>query len=596
MSPDGTSWGCRRLGVRYGATVALEEVSFEVAAGTVAAVVGGDGAGKTSLLRALAGTVRPAAGTVRRPDERRLGYVSAGPGVWTDLTVDENLSFSGRAYGLSAGELDRRVGALLERTGLAGARDRLAGRLSGGMRQKLALAMAVAHEPDLLILDEPTTGVDPVSRAELWRLLAASAAGGAAVVVATTYLDEAERAATVLVLDRGRGLLAGTPDEVVAATPGLVVDAADPPRRHPVLAPGAALAGLVARRLDPAGHRPGHPRPGGRGDRGPAPRGPAVGGMTPPEGPGGVPGRPGGPGAGQRRGRDQAVRGAAGRRRRRPGGGRGRGGRADRGQRLRQDDADPHAARPARPHRRPRPAVRRAAVAPDPGPPRLRAPVPRPLRRPHRGREPGLLGRRLRQPATAVLEGELAEARDVLVRELPLGLRRRAAFAIALGHHPDLLVLDEPTSGVDPLQRARLWETIRATAEHGAGVLVTTHHLGEAEQCDRLVVLAAGRVVAAGSLPEIVGDTTAAEVRTPIWEAAFTALDLARLPVSLVGRTLRVPGNDAAASPASWPTPASRRGRERPGQLRGDLRGPRRRAASRLARRCGLGSLGAGTA
>jgi ABC-2 type transport system ATP-binding protein len=211
MSPEGTSWGCRRLGVRYGATVALEEVSFEVSEGTVAAVVGGDGAGKTSLLRALAGTVRPAAGTVRRPDERRLGYVSAGPGIWTDLTVDENLSFSGRAYGL------------------AGARDRLAGRLSGGMRQKLALAMAVAHEPDLLILDEPTTGVDPVSRAELWRLLAASAAGGAAVVVATTYLDEAERAATVLVLDRGRSLLAGTPDEVVAATPGLVVDAATRP-------------------------------------------------------------------------------------------------------------------------------------------------------------------------------------------------------------------------------------------------------------------------------------------------------------------------------------------------------------------------------
>jgi ABC-2 type transport system ATP-binding protein len=147
----------------------------------------------------------------------------------------------------------------------------------------------------------------------------------------------------------------------------------------------------------------------------------------------------------------------------------------------------------------------------------------------------------------AVLEGELAGARDVLVGELPLGLRRRVAFAIALGHHPDLLVLDEPTSGVDPLQRARLWETIRASAEQGAGVLVTTHHLGEAEQCDRLVVLAAGRVVAAGSLAEIVGDATAAEVHSPIWEAAFTALDLARLPVSLVGRTLRVPGNDPAA-------------------------------------------------
>jgi ABC-2 type transport system ATP-binding protein len=146
----------------------------------------------------------------------------------------------------------------------------------------------------------------------------------------------------------------------------------------------------------------------------------------------------------------------------------------------------------------------------------------------------------------ATLEGDLAQAGDSLIGDLPLGLRRRAAFAIALAHHPDLLVLDEPTSGVDPLQRARLWETIRSSAERGAGVLVTTHHLAEASQCDRLVVLAGGRVVAAGSVSEIVGDTTATEVRTPSWEAAFTALDGAGLPVSLVGRTLRVPGADPA--------------------------------------------------
>jgi len=234
-----SAWGCRGLGVRYGDTVALEDVSLEVPAGSVAAVVGGDGAGKTTLLRALAGTVRPAAGTVRRPDRRRLGYVSAGPGVWTDLTVDENLSFAGRAYGLSAGDLEVRVSALLDRTGLAAAHDRLAGRLSGGMRQKLALAMAVAHEPELLVLDEPTTGVDPVSRAELWRLLASAAADGAAVVVATTYLDEAERAATVLVLDRGRALLEGHPDEVLAATPGLVVEGTARPQDVPSWRRGA---------------------------------------------------------------------------------------------------------------------------------------------------------------------------------------------------------------------------------------------------------------------------------------------------------------------------------------------------------------------
>jgi ABC-type Na+ transport system ATPase subunit NatA len=179
-SGPGGGWGVDGLSVRYGGRAALADVGFAVAAGSVAAVVGGDGAGKTSLLRALAGTVRPSAGTVRRPEDRRIGYVSAGPGVWGDLTVEENLEFAGRAYGLGAGRLRSRTAQLLERTDLAEARDRLAGRLSGGMRQKLALAMAVLHEPELLILDEPTTGVDPVSRVELWRLLAAAAAGGAA--------------------------------------------------------------------------------------------------------------------------------------------------------------------------------------------------------------------------------------------------------------------------------------------------------------------------------------------------------------------------------------------------------------------------------
>jgi ABC-2 type transport system ATP-binding protein len=142
------------------------------------------------------------------------------------------------------------------------------------------------------------------------------------------------------------------------------------------------------------------------------------------------------------------------------------------------------------------------------------------------------------------LEGDLAAVRDVLVGELPLGLRRRVAFAIALGRHPDLLVLDEPTSGVDPLQRARLWETIRASAEDGDGVLVTTHHMSEAEQCDRLLMLASGRVVAEGTMDEVVGGARAVEVRTGRWEPAFVALDGAGLNVSLVGKTLRVPGAD----------------------------------------------------
>ena len=179
-------------------------MSLEVRQGEVTAVIGGDGAGKTTLLRALTGVVGTASGEVRRPDRRRVGYVAGAAGVYDDLTVDENVEFVAAAYGLSGRVRDERVSALFARTGLTGTGDRLAGRLSGGMRQKLAFALAVLHEPDLLVLDEPTTGVDPVSRADLWQLIAAAAAAGTAVVVSTTYLDEARRAANVLLLEDGR--------------------------------------------------------------------------------------------------------------------------------------------------------------------------------------------------------------------------------------------------------------------------------------------------------------------------------------------------------------------------------------------------------
>src|SRR6266511_2319058 len=208
-------WGVRDLEVRYGNRVALSGVSLEVRTGEVAAVVGGDGAGKTSLLRALAGAVRPTGGTVERPGELQVGYVSAGPGVYGDLTCDENLAFAGSAYGLSGRDVAERADALLRRTGLGEARGRLVAQLSGGMRQKLALAVGLLHRPELLVLDEPTTGVDPVSRADLWRLISSAAADGAAVLFATTYLDEAERAGEVLALDAGTTLARGTPEDVV---------------------------------------------------------------------------------------------------------------------------------------------------------------------------------------------------------------------------------------------------------------------------------------------------------------------------------------------------------------------------------------------
>ncbi len=133
-----------------------------------------------------------------------------------------------------------------------------------------------------------------------------------------------------------------------------------------------------------------------------------------------------------------------------------------------------------------------------------------------------------------------------LVGSLPLGVQRRVAFAQALSHRPELLMLDEPTSGVDPLGRARLWETIADAAEAGAGVLVTTHYMEEAQECGRLVIMAAGRVVAEGTAAEIVGSRQVTVVEADSWSEAFGVLEKAGLPVALAGRGLRVPG----ASPA----------------------------------------------
>ncbi|HEX6262343.1 MAG TPA: ABC transporter ATP-binding protein [Actinomycetota bacterium] len=139
-----------------------------------------------------------------------------------------------------------------------------------------------------------------------------------------------------------------------------------------------------------------------------------------------------------------------------------------------------------------------------------------------------------------VTHDEVAGVGDWLVGELPLGLQRRVAFAAAVGHEPDLLVLDEPTSGVGPLGRARLWDDIHGAADRGVGVLVTTHYMSEAEQCHRLVVLAGGRVVAEGTLEEILGGLTVVRVRTDRWEDAFARLRDAGLRLGLVGRSLRV--------------------------------------------------------
>jgi len=213
-------WGTEEACVRYGDKLALDHVTFRAVPGQVSAVVGGDGAGRTTLLRCLAGALAVSSGQVRLPAPLRIGYLSAGSGTYPDLSVDENLAFRASAYRMPAAVARERSSEFVEQAGLGSARARLAGQLSGGMRQKLGVIAAMLHQPDLLVLDEPTTGVDPVSRSDLWWLIARAAADGAAVVLATSYLDEAERAVGILALDNGRTLASGTPEEIIAAMPG----------------------------------------------------------------------------------------------------------------------------------------------------------------------------------------------------------------------------------------------------------------------------------------------------------------------------------------------------------------------------------------
>jgi ABC-2 type transport system ATP-binding protein len=215
-------WGVRGLSVRLGSHVAVRDVDLDVPPAEVTAVVGGDGAGKSTLLHALVGLVAPTAGTVWAPPAARIGFQPATSGVWRDLTVTENVEFVTRAYGMSPGLARRRRDDVLGPAGLLDVADRLGGRLSGGMRQKLGFCLAMLHDPELLVLDEPSTGVDPVSRVELWRLVATAAAGGTAVLMSTSYLDEAERAASILVLDRGAALHHGTSDALLRTVPGVV--------------------------------------------------------------------------------------------------------------------------------------------------------------------------------------------------------------------------------------------------------------------------------------------------------------------------------------------------------------------------------------
>jgi ABC-2 type transport system ATP-binding protein len=235
---------------RYGAVTAIEKLTFEVRAGEMFGLIGPDGAGKTTTIRLTGGLLAPASGSIRvfgrdpvaehRAITGEVGYLSQRFSLYGDLTIDENVAFFAEIHGVKRFEAAR--DRLLDMTQLTPFRARRADRLSGGMKQKLALACTLVHEPRVLLLDEPTTGVDPVSRREFWKLLSEFLSRGLTIVMATPYLDEAERCARVALLHEGHLLALDEPSRLQAVMAGqlleVVAGVARPPGDQIARVPG----------------------------------------------------------------------------------------------------------------------------------------------------------------------------------------------------------------------------------------------------------------------------------------------------------------------------------------------------------------------
>ena len=224
MSDSSGAIEMRALRKVFGPLVAVDGLTLEVRRGEVFGLLGPNGSGKTTTIRMLCGLLTPTSGgatvagcdVVRQSEavRRRIGYMSQKYGLYDDLTVLENIRFYGGIYGLAGAQLDRRVQALVEELGLSKRVHQFAGTLSGGWKQRLALARATAHEPPVLFLDEPTAGVDPASRRRFWEIIHTMAARGTTILVTTHYMDEAARCDRLAFMSGGHLIALGTPDEV----------------------------------------------------------------------------------------------------------------------------------------------------------------------------------------------------------------------------------------------------------------------------------------------------------------------------------------------------------------------------------------------
>jgi ABC-2 type transport system ATP-binding protein len=544
---------------------ALDGVSLTVRPGVVTGLIGPDGAGKTTLMRLAAGLLLPDAGqvTVLGLDATRqalqvqaaLGYMPQRFGLYEDLSVQENLDLYADLQGVPAAERAARYAELMHMTGLAPFVRRLAGRLSGGMKQKLGLACTLVRRPRLLLLDEPTVGVDPVSRRELWAIVDRLVhSEGMSVLLSTAYLDEAERCAEVVLLHEGRVLDQGEPTGLSARLAGRVWSATAPGIRPRTLqaslvsVPGvvdALVQGEHVRLVTTASVAPSLPA---REDLAvlPAPprfedyivdllRGPLSGkAAAPPASPEATPtDRDGivirvqglrrcfgefwavdGVDFAIRRGEIFGLLGANG---------------AGKTTTFRMLcgllPASAGQLEVAGQDLRYAAAAARERIGYMSQKFSLYGNLAVAQNLDFFASAYGLSGAlRAERIAWALAEFELEAFADQASADLPLGYKQRLAMACALMHRPEILFLDEPTSGVDPLARREFWQRINALAHEGVTVLVTTHFMEEAEYCDRLAIMAAGRILALDAPAAIKAQARRPGLAEPSMEDAFIRL------------------------------------------------------------------------
>ena len=484
------------VGLRYGKTAALDGITLDIPAACMVGLIGPDGVGKSSLLSLVAGSRAVQEGSVHtlggdmasaRHRERvcpHIAYMPQGLGknLYPPLSAEENLQFFGRLFGHSAAERRRRIDDLTRSTGLSLFLSRPAGKLSGGMKQKLGLCCALIHDPDLLILDEPTTGVDPLARAQFWDLIQRirSERSGMSVVVATAYMDEAQRFDWLVAMDAGRVLAAGTPCELLESTRSETLDAAfiallpEVKRRGhravtiPPLADGRSTeiaieaTGLTKRfgefvAVDHANfriHRGEIFGFIGSNGCGKSTTMKMLTGLLPAS-----------EGRASLLGHEVDPKDIATRR---------RVGYMSQSFSLYSElSVRQNLVLHARLFRVPEAEI----------PPRVDEMVRR-------------FG--------------LGEALDAMPNNLPLGIRQRLSLAVAMVHKPELLILDEPTSGVDPIARDSLWQLMIDLARHDqVTIFISTHFMNEAARCDRISLMHAGRVLVTDVPAELVRQRSA---------------------------------------------------------------------------------------